>query len=81
MKSFVEDNNELKAVFTFASFLEAVDFINQVADLAIQAELYPDLHLKQSKNVLVTIPVDEEESAQDAKELALKVEDIAPSVF
>lgn len=79
MKSFVEDKNELKAVFTFESFLEAVDFINQVADLAIQSEIYPDLQLKQEKNVLVSIST--EEGVETAKELALKVEDIAPSVF
>jgi len=55
MKKFVEVNNQLKAVFTFSSFIEAIDFVNQVADLAETASHHPDILIHHAKNVTITL--------------------------
>jgi 4a-hydroxytetrahydrobiopterin dehydratase len=41
--------------FTFANFVEAVDFINQVKDIAENEQHHPDLNLHNYKQVLVTL--------------------------
>lgn len=55
MKKFVEMDDHLKAVFTFGSFIEAVDFVNQVADVAEQLDHHPDILIHDYKNVTITI--------------------------
>jgi 4a-hydroxytetrahydrobiopterin dehydratase len=75
MKKFVEFDQSLKAVFTFGSFIEAVDFVNQIADVAEQEDRHPDILLHDEKNVTVTIKAAPE--AQITKEhwtLADKIE-------
>lgn len=76
MKYFVEDGNKLKAIFTFGNFLEAVDFVNQVADVAMQADHHPDILLHDYKNVTITSTThDEGETITDKdKQLAAKIE-------
>lgn len=60
MKLFVEMDDHLKAVFTFANFIEAVDFVNQVADLAEQAGHHPDICLHDYKKVTITLATHEQ---------------------
>ncbi len=55
MKKFVEFEDKIKAVFTFNDFLEAIDFVNQVADLAMQADHHPDILLHDVKSVTITL--------------------------
>jgi len=76
MKYFVEDNNALKALFEFGDFLEAIDFVNQVADVAIQLEHHPDILLHDFKNVTITSSThDKGNTITDKdKELAQQIE-------
>lgn len=76
MKYFIEDQNTLKAMFTFDSFVEAVDFVNQVADVAIQVDHHPDILLHDYKAVTVTTTTHEADNTvtDKDKELAAKIE-------
>lgn len=76
MKYFVEDNSSLKAIFVFSNFLEAIDFVNQVADVAVQVDHHPDILIHDAKNVTVTSTThDEGNTITDKdKELAQKIE-------
>lgn len=76
MKKFIEDNNTLKALFEFSNFLEAVDFVNQVADVAMQEDHHPDILLHDYKNVTVTITTHEAGNTitQKDRDLAEKIE-------
>ena len=55
MKRFIEMEDHLKAVFEFGSFIEAIDFVNQIADLADSADKYPDILVHDQKNVTITL--------------------------
>lgn len=76
MKRFIEEGNTLKALFEFGDFLEAVDFVNQVADVAIQEEHHPDIFLHDYKNVTITTTTHDEGNTitQKDRDLADKIE-------
>lgn len=78
MKYFVEDNNSLKAIFTFNDFLEAVDFVNQVADFAMQEDHHPEILIHGGKNVTITSTTHDENGTitQKDKNLAQKIEEL-----
>lgn len=54
MKYFIEDGNALKAMFPFGSFIEAIDFVNQVADVAVSEDHHPDILVHDGKVVTIT---------------------------
>lgn len=76
MKYFIEDDNSLKAMFLFRSFIEAVDFVNQVADLAVQAEHHPDILIHDYKHVTITLKTHDagNKITQKDKDLAEQIE-------
>lgn len=78
MKHFVEFDQEIKALFSFGSFVEAIDFVNQVADLAEQANHHPDIHLHDYNKVTITLSTHEPEKhlSDKDKEMAKQIEDI-----
>jgi 4a-hydroxytetrahydrobiopterin dehydratase len=78
MKHFVEFPDSLKAIFEFDSFIEAIDFINQVADVAEQVDHHPDIMLTKGKNVTLTISTHEGDKklTQPDWDLAKKIEEI-----
>ena len=55
MQEFIDMGDHLKAVFTFGDFVEAIDFVNQVADAAIEVDHHPDICLHDYKNVTVIL--------------------------
>ena len=78
MKKFIEDGNTLKALFEFGDFLEAVDFVNQVADVAMQLDHHPDILLHDYKNVTVTTTTHDagNKITEKDRELAQKIEEL-----
>lgn len=78
MKRFVEMEDHLKAVFEFGSFIEAVDFVNQIADLADSADHHPDILIHDVKNVTVTLQThdaDQKVTKKD-RDLAEEIESV-----
>jgi 4a-hydroxytetrahydrobiopterin dehydratase len=82
MKYFVEDQNTLKAIFTFDNFLEAIDFVNQVADVAMQLDHHPDILIHGYKNVTITTTTHEEcnKITDLDKKLAQQIEALSPEL-
>ena len=78
MKKFIEDSDTLKALFEFGDFIEAVDFVNQIADVAMQVDHHPDILLHDYKNVTVTTTTHDAGNKVTAKdrELAEKIEEL-----
>lgn len=78
MKYFIEDNNSLKAMFTFGSFIEAVDFVNQVADVAEQVDHHPDVLIHDYKAVTITTTTHDQGNTitQKDRELAARIEQL-----
>jgi 4a-hydroxytetrahydrobiopterin dehydratase len=79
MKHFIEMNDHLKAIFTFGSFIEAIDFVNQVADLAEQAGHHPDILIHDYKKVTLTLTTHDQGSKITKKDwdLANQIEQLA----
>lgn len=50
-----DDGKKITRTFTFANFVESVDFINKVKDIAEGENHHPDLHLHSYKNVTVDL--------------------------
>ena len=76
MKYFIEDGNSLKAMFPFGNFLEAIDFVNQVADVAMQEDHHPDIMIEGGKSVTITTTTHDQGNTitQKDKDLASKIE-------
>ena len=75
MKKFIETNNQLRALFTFANFTQAIDFVNLVADLAETANHHPDILIHDYKNVTITLTThDQNRVTQKDWDLAGKIE-------
>lgn len=82
MKYFVEDQNALKAIFTFENFLEAIDFVNQVADVAMQLDHHPDILIHGYKNVTITTTTHDQGNTitELDKKLAQEIEALSPEL-
>lgn len=50
-----EGDKILSKVFEFKSFMEAIDFVNKVAEIAEKEEHHPDIHLFEYKKVNVEL--------------------------
>ncbi len=42
----IEDNNKLLRLFEFDEFNEAIDFVNNVAEIAEEAQHHPDIDIR-----------------------------------
>ena len=80
MKHFVEFDTYLKAVFSFPTFIEAIDFINQVADCAEQANHHPDIYLHDYNQVTVILTTHDQNDQITDKDtqLAKQIEALKP---
>ncbi|MBS0660255.1 MAG: 4a-hydroxytetrahydrobiopterin dehydratase [Verrucomicrobia bacterium] len=47
------DKKKIERVFEFDDFTEAIDFVNQVAEIAEESEHHPDIEIKFNKVKLV----------------------------
>jgi 4a-hydroxytetrahydrobiopterin dehydratase len=52
LKWQVVDGQKLRHVFDFDTFPAAMDFVNQVADVAETADHHPDIHIHYNKVIL-----------------------------
>ena len=55
MKKFIEKNNKLLQKFEFNNFIEAIDFVNKVADISEKINHHPDIKIYSYKNVAIEI--------------------------
>lgn len=55
MNSWQETPNGLVKVFVFKNFIKAVDFINDVAKIAVAENHHPDILIHSSNQVKITL--------------------------
>jgi len=48
----VKDNKVIEKVFSFKTFRESIDFVNQAAGIAEQEQHHPDMHIRYKKVTL-----------------------------
>ena len=70
--------NSLKLEYTFADFMSALAFINQVAKLAEEADHHPDVHLTGYKHVMLELTTHSAGGTvtQKDRDLAAKIESL-----
>ncbi|QQS44511.1 4a-hydroxytetrahydrobiopterin dehydratase [Candidatus Roizmanbacteria bacterium] len=51
----VVDERQISRDFTFKNFREAIDFVNQVAELAEEEGHHPDIYVHNFRNVLIDL--------------------------
>lgn len=49
------DNKQINRIFVFKDFKQAINFMNQVAELAEDANHHPDIHLVDYKKVIIEL--------------------------
>lgn len=63
--SWEKEGKYLVKEFKFDSFVDAVDFVNEIANLAEKADHHPDILIHDYNNVKVTLYSHEEEKITD----------------
>lgn len=76
-KGWRKEDDKLVKSFQFDSFVQAVDFVNKVADLAEKANHHPDILIHSYKYVKITLFTHEQNKITDKDyELAAKIESL-----
>ncbi len=73
-KNWKEENNLLQREFTFKDFKEAMDFVNNVADVAEEVQHHPDIFIHDYKNVKISL------TSHDAGKVTDKDHDMAERI-
>ena len=53
MNNWTEINNKLQKEFQFENFLQALDFVNKVGDIAENSQHHPDIQIHSYNKVLI----------------------------
>jgi 4a-hydroxytetrahydrobiopterin dehydratase len=69
--------NTIERTFQFGNFVEAMDFVNQVAEAAEAVNHHPDIHINYSKVTLVLVSHDSGGVTQRDIRIAGKINEIA----
>ncbi|MCH7951297.1 4a-hydroxytetrahydrobiopterin dehydratase [Patescibacteria group bacterium] len=51
----VDDDKKIEKEFTFKNFVEAIDFVNNVAEIAEREDHHPDLFIHAYKKLRITL--------------------------
>lgn len=71
MENWQEQNNVLKKDFKFTGFNQAIEFVNQVAKLANEADHHPDILIHGYSNVEIRLTTHSQGSKITQKDYAL----------
>jgi 4a-hydroxytetrahydrobiopterin dehydratase len=70
MERFIEQENKLKALYTFKDFSEAWAFVTQVAKLSEEANHHPDIQISYNR-VELTLTTHDAGNTVTQKDIAL----------
>ena len=65
--------------FQFANFVQAMDFVNQIAEAAEAVNHHPDIHISYNKVTLALVSHDSGGITQRDIRMAGKINELAPS--
>ena len=69
--------NAIERVFQFGDFVQAMDFVNQIAEAAEAVNHHPDIHISYNKVTLVLVSHDAGGVTQRDLRMAGKINEIA----
>ncbi len=72
-----KNGNTIEQAFQFANFVEAMDFVNQIAEAAEAVNHHPDIHISYNKVLLVLVSHDSGGVTQRDVRMAGKINEIA----
>ena len=72
-----KSGNTIERTFQFGNFVEAMDFVNQIAEAAEAVNHHPDIHISYSKVTLVLVSHDSGGVTQRDLRMAAKINEIA----
>jgi len=72
-----KNGNAIERVFQFSNFVEAMQFVNQIAEAAEAINHHPDMHISYSKVTLVLVSHDSGGVTQRDIRMAGKINEIA----
>ena len=78
METWTEKNNTLKRTFKFKNFLEALDFVNKVGDIAENMQHHPDIHIQNYNEVVISTTTHDESNTvtERDRELCSKIDTV-----
>ena len=59
MTTWKEDNHTLTKTFEFDDYMQGITFVNKVADIAMQHDHHPDIHIGYCKVTIETTTHDQ----------------------
>lgn len=72
------NGNTIERNLQFGNFVQAMDFVNQIAEAAEAVNHHPDLHISYNKVTLVLVSHDSGGITQRDVRMAGKINEIAP---
>ena len=77
LPSWTKSGNTIERTFQFSNFVEAMDFVNQIAEAAEAVNHHPDIHISYNKVTLVLVSHDSGGVTQRDVKMAGKINEIA----
>ena len=71
------NGNTIERAFQFGNFVQAMDFVNQIAEAAEAVNHHPDIHISYNKVTLVLVSHDSGGVTQRDVRMAGKINEIA----
>ncbi len=69
MKDWIQENEKLSKVFTFGSFNDALEFVNQVGTLADECNHHPDICIRNYNEVHISTTTHEAGNSVTSKDM------------
>jgi len=73
-----KNRNAIERVFQFGSFVQAMEFVNQIAEAAEAVNHHPDILINYNKVTLTLVSHDSGGVTQRDIKMAARINDIAP---
>ena len=73
-----KNGNAIERNFQFTTFVQAMDFVNQIAEAAEAVNHHPDIHVSYNKVTLVLVSHDAGGVTQRDIRMAAKINELAP---
>jgi 4a-hydroxytetrahydrobiopterin dehydratase len=77
LPGWTKNGNAIERAFQFSNFVQAMDFVNEIAEAAEAVNHHPDIHISYSKVTLVLISHDSGGVTQRDVRMAGKINEIA----
>jgi 4a-hydroxytetrahydrobiopterin dehydratase len=74
-----KNGNAIERNFQFANFVQAMDFVNQIAEAAEAVNHHPDIHISYNKVTMTLVSHDSGGVTQRDIRMAGKINELAPS--